>query len=319
MRGAFFALSIVLALAGVGFAAPSANPPPEEIANRVRIGHVRVGGMTAEPARARVRAAFERPLRFAFHKQRWKTAPLEVGAQAAVGPAVVRALAARPGSRVRLGVEVNERKLRRYVVGLDRKLSFPAKNSELAGFSSGLQPLITTAKPGQRVAREVMMARIRRALERGSRKPIRLVVRQVQPEVTEANFGPVIVIRRTSRQLVLFQGERPWRTFPVAVGQPKYPTPLGNWQIVTLQRNPWWIPPASDWAKGLKPVPPGPGNPLGTRWMGLDAAGVGIHATPDAASVGYSASHGCIRMYIADAEWLFEQVRIGTPVYIAAA
>ena len=68
--------------------------------------------------------------------------------------------------------------------------------------------------------------------------------------------------------------------------------------------------------KGEKPVPPGPGNPLGTRWMGLDAAGVGLHGTPDAASIGYSASHGCIRMRIPDAEWLFTQVSVGTPVYI---
>jgi lipoprotein-anchoring transpeptidase ErfK/SrfK len=86
-----------------------------------------------------------------------------------------------------------------------------------------------------------------------------------------------------------------------------------------MQRNPWWRPPDSPWAKGLKPVPPGPGNPLGTRWMGLDASGVGMHGTPDAASIGYSASHGCIRMRIPDAEWLFDHVRIGTPVFIIDA
>ena len=86
-----------------------------------------------------------------------------------------------------------------------------------------------------------------------------------------------------------------------------------------MQRHPWWYPPASDWAKGEKPVPPGPGNPLGTRWMGLSAAGVGIHGTPDAASIGYSASHGCIRMRISEAEWLFAHVRVGTPVFIVAA
>ena len=75
------------------------------------------------------------------------------------------------------------------------------------------------------------------------------------------------------------------------------------------QRNPWWYPPTYDaWAKGLKPVPPGPGNPLGTRWMGLDAPGVGIHGTDAPASIGYSASHGCIRMHVPDAEWLFEHV-----------
>ena len=50
--------------------------------------------------------------------------------------------------------------------------------------------------------------------------------------------------------------------------------------------------------------------------MGLDAAGVGMHGTPDAASIGYSASHGCIRMHVWEAEWLFERVRVGTPVII---
>ena len=90
--------------------------------------------------------------------------------------------------------------------------------------------------------------------------------------------------------------------FGVATGQSSYPTPLGRFSIVIMQRNPWWYPPASDWAEGLDPVPPGPGNPLGTRWMGISAPGVGIHGTPDSASIGYSASHGCVRMLIPEAE-----------------
>jgi lipoprotein-anchoring transpeptidase ErfK/SrfK len=127
------------------------------------------------------------------------------------------------------------------------------------------------------------------------------------------------VIYRGSNALHLYNGTQPWRTIPVATGQAIYPTPLGSWHIVDMQRDPWWRPPDSPWAQGLKPIPPGPGNPLGTRWMGLDAAGVGMHGTPDAASIGYSASHGCIRMRIPDAEWLFAHVRIGTPVFIVDA
>jgi lipoprotein-anchoring transpeptidase ErfK/SrfK len=50
--------------------------------------------------------------------------------------------------------------------------------------------------------------------------------------------------------------------------------------------------------------------------MGISAPEVGIHGTPDAASVGYSPSHGCVRMYRREAEWLFRRVRIGTPVII---
>jgi lipoprotein-anchoring transpeptidase ErfK/SrfK len=53
--------------------------------------------------------------------------------------------------------------------------------------------------------------------------------------------------------------------------------------------------------------------------MGLSAPGVGIHGTPDAASIGYSASHGCIRLRIPNAEWLFERVSVGTPVFIVRA
>jgi lipoprotein-anchoring transpeptidase ErfK/SrfK len=128
----------------------------------------------------------------------------------------------------------------------------------------------------------------------------------------------VIVIHRGGNLLDLYNGMRPWRAFGVATGQTAYPTPLGRFQIVTKWKNPWWYPPSSDWAKGKDPIPPGPGNPLGTRWMGLSAPGVGIHGTPDAASLGYSLSHGCIRMAISEAEWLFNRVEVGTTVFIVA-
>jgi lipoprotein-anchoring transpeptidase ErfK/SrfK len=83
-----------------------------------------------------------------------------------------------------------------------------------------------------------------------------------------------------------------------------------------MQKNPWWYPPDSDWAKDAEPVPPGPSNPLGTRWMGLDREDVGIHGTPDSGSLGGFASHGCIRMYIPSAEKLYSLVDVGTPVII---
>ena len=83
--------------------------------------------------------------------------------------------------------------------------------------------------------------------------------------------------------------------------------------------NPWWIPPPDSEAKDAKPIPPGPGNLLGTWWMGLTAPLGRDYGTPDAASIGYSASHGCIRMRVPEAEWLFEQVNVGTPVMIVSA
>src|SRR5215204_6462313 len=94
------------------------------------------------------------------------------------------------------------------------------------------------------------------------------------------------------------------------------PTPHGRFRIVSSYRHPWWYPPDSNWAQDLDPIPPGRKNPLGTRWVGLSVPGVGIHGTPNPPSVGYSVSHGCIRMKRRDAESLFRLVRVGTRVWI---
>ncbi|HPZ08444.1 MAG TPA: L,D-transpeptidase family protein [Candidatus Eremiobacteraeota bacterium] len=106
------------------------------------------------------------------------------------------------------------------------------------------------------------------------------------------------------------------KSYPIACGSYAWPTPPGNYYIKEKQIYPTWYPPPSPWAAGLKPVPPGPDNPLGTRWMGLSGGSIGIHGTPSAWSIGYPDSHGCIRMYIADAEELYEEIQIGTPVDI---
>jgi lipoprotein-anchoring transpeptidase ErfK/SrfK len=124
-----------------------------------------------------------------------------------------------------------------------------------------------------------------------------------------------VLIQRDAFRLTVAHDGR-IRTFGVAVGQPAYPTPRGDFSIVNMQRNPTWYPPDSRWAAGLGPVPPGAGNPLGTRWMGISAPGIGMHGTPSPGSIGTRASHGCIRLRIPDAEALYELVSVGDPVYI---
>jgi hypothetical protein len=313
--GAVVAVGVATAL---GVSAPTAGPSTEPIAAGVTVGGVRVGGLTSEPARIRLRAAFARPLVFRHGAESWRAGADELGAGAAVDAAVSRALRAPRGAQVALHVYVRPRVVRRYVAGLAKRFHRAPRDASLAGLV-GLRPSISPERPGLAVRRRPMEQAIANALRRNSRQPVTLLVRTLEPEVTRAGFGPVIVIRRGSNALELFDGERSVRMFGVATGTARYPTPLGLFSIVDLQRDPWWRPPDSDWAKGLEPVPPGPGNPLGTRWMGLTAPGVGIHGTPDAASIGYSASHGCIRMRIPDAEWLFTQVTWGTPVFIVSA
>jgi lipoprotein-anchoring transpeptidase ErfK/SrfK len=189
----------------------------------------------------------------------------------------------------------------------------------VVGLDPSLRPVFGPSAPGRKLDRAAARRAIRSALAAGTRDGIRLRFLRVLPSVTVRDLGAVILIRRGSNSLTLYDGRKVVRTFGVATGQATYPTPVGRFELVDKQYNPWWYPPPSDWAEGLKPVPPGPGNPLGTRWMGLSAWGIGIHGTPDAASIGYSASHGCIRMYVPDAEWLFDHVEIGTPVFIVSA
>lgn len=63
-------------------------------------------------------------------------------------------------------------------------------------------------------------------------------------------------------------------------------------------------------------IPPGPNNPVGTAWIGLDKPGYGIHGTPDPEKVGRTESHGCFRLANWNAEHLIQLVRIGIPVFV---
>jgi lipoprotein-anchoring transpeptidase ErfK/SrfK len=287
------------------------------IAAGVTIGGVPVGGLTSTDAYDAVDQSFSQPLLISIRNHRLAPQPAHLGAVARIGEAVARAGSALPGTQIRLAVSVNRARVRSYVAVLAKRFDVKAVASRL--FLRNLRPWIAKPVIGLEIARARAEGAIVGALLANKHGPLQLRQKVVQPATTRTNFGPVIVIRRGSNHLYLYRGMRLWRVFPVATGQAIYPTPLGRFQIVVKWRNPWWYPPSSPWAAGLKPIPPGPGNPLGTRWMGLSAPGVGIHGTPDATSIGYSASHGCIRMRIPEAEWLFGQVRIGTAVFIVSA
>ena len=121
--------------------------------------------------------------------------------------------------------------------------------------------------------------------------------------------GDRILVSVADRKLVLFDGDRVLKIYDVAVGKPTTPTPVGEFKIVNRLANPTYYGHA-------QVVAPGKDNPLGTRWMGLSATGYGIHGTNVPSSIGYAASHGCIRMRQADLEQLFEMVSVGVTVEI---
>jgi lipoprotein-anchoring transpeptidase ErfK/SrfK len=154
------------------------------------------------------------------------------------------------------------------------------------------------------------------ALTDGART-VQLPVQQTFAAHRTADFARVIVVRGGSNMLDLYENGALVKSYPVATGQPAYPTPMGQFFIIGKQVNPVWINPHSSWSVGMPEyVPAGPDNPLGTRAMQLDADGIYIHGTPEDDSIGSHASHGCIRMHMSDAEDLFTRVGVGTPVLI---
>ena len=90
------------------------------------------------------------------------------------------------------------------------------------------------------------------------------------------------------------------RSIAVAVGQPKYRTPVGHFRIDYVVWNPWWRPPDSDWARRERPQAPGWGNPVGRVKLHVTGL-VFLHGTPLEDSRGSAASHACVRMSNADA------------------
>jgi lipoprotein-anchoring transpeptidase ErfK/SrfK len=314
-RGRVLAFVVFCALTA---AAPAnAQVPPPVIADGVTVSGVDVAGLTGAEARAALQTFFARPVRLVLGTERSFVRASQLGADARIGNAVAAALAAPADTALRLRVVVSSSTLRAWI---SRKANVfrrkPVSARIILKYST---PRIVAAKLGRALVKTTARTRLRATLL-AHRRSVRLAVRSIRPAITPRKVGPAVVIRRGSRRLTLFRGSKPGKmhgvaSFPVAVGQPAYPTPLGSFTIRTMTRNPWWYPPDQPWAEGADPIPPGPGNPLGTRWMGL-GGGVGIHGTYNSGSIGTAASHGCIRMHIGSAEWLFERVRIGTPVYI---
>jgi hypothetical protein len=117
----------------------------------------------------------------------------------------------------------------------------------------------------------------------------------------------VIVVSLEDRKLALVEDGQVKNVYTVAVGKPSTPSPTGTFTIERRVANPTYH-------HGGKTVLPGPGNPVGTRWMGLSIHGYGIHGTNEPKSIGKAASHGCIRMAKADLEQLYELVSVGDTV-----
>ena len=114
------------------------------------------------------------------------------------------------------------------------------------------------------------------------------------------NLSPanmLIQINLQERRLYLYQRELLYNSYPIAIGKPSTPSPIGSWTIVN------------------KKIMDGR-QVYGTRWMGLSKPNYGVHGTNNPNSIGKAVSLGCIRMYNHDIESVFSLVSLGTHVEI---
>jgi len=302
--------------------AQTATFPPGNIPAGVSIAGVDVSGLTGLDASGKVLtdlvAIRRAPLPVVFRGTAFAIDPDAVGYKADVDGAVVAALQALPAPGVPVDIPLTQTistaKLKDVLKWRDPQVGVPARDAAVR-LNARFRPVIRKAKVGYGIDVPAAVTALAPAFVAAHpATPISVPQKRLLPAVT--SIGKVIVVVRRDFTLRLYRGTTRLRTYPVAVGQPAYPTPTGNFQVVEKQMNPTWFPPSSPWAAGLGPIPPGSGNPLGTRWIGTSAPGIGIHGTPNAASIGSAASHGCIRMRIPDVENLYPKVQVGTPVFI---
>ena len=130
---------------------------------------------------------------------------------------------------------------------------------------------------------------------------------------TNAVPGPkrLVLVSIPDRKLALLQDGKVVKVYRVAVGSSTSPSPSGEFAIVNRITNPTYYHPHVV-------VPASEESPIGTRWVGLNRKGYGIHGTNEPRSIGRAASHGCIRMSNRDIAQFFKLVRIGDLVEIRA-
>lgn len=196
------------------------------------------------------------------------------------------------------------------------KASVPAVDASVSVEGSKLK--ITPAQPGISFDATAAADALTDALLSGT-KTLALIETTTSPATTDEMLGKTIFVSTSRRTLTLYNGARIEKKYQCAVGTPGYPTPLGTFKIVLKRYLPTWRNPGSGWAKDMPAyIGPGPGNPLGTRALNLDAPGIRIHGTSKDYSIGTAASHGCMRMHMWDIEDLYPRVPLGTRVIIVS-
>jgi len=331
------AILVLIALAAFAYD----NSQKDKIADGVTIGGVDVGGMDEAEATRAVRHQLLGPLRHSlrvgYDGQSWKLAGKRLKVHAELDAAVEEALAESrdgglPGRLVRYvtggdldkqiaaDITYSQPAINRFVRHVANQVDREAQDATIDPSADGLE--VVAAKNGRKLRDKLLTRQLEAAvLNADADHTIAARTHFTKPEVTTkevaAAYPSYLTLDRGTFTLRLWKDLKLAKTYTVAVGQEGLETPEGLYEIEEKEENPSWHVPDSAWAGDLagQVIPPGPDDPIKARWMAI-YEGAGIHGTEETESLGSAASHGCVRMSIPDVEELYDQVEVGTPIFI---
>lgn len=337
------ALVVLLLAAGGGVYAYDSGRETR-IAKGISIDAVDVGGLEASAARARLRAQRleprNRPVVARYHGRRFTLSPKQARVGVDIDGAVQKALAeSRRGNilartvrnlrnqdqskEIELGVSYDRAAVARLVKRVRSEIDRPPRDATVDLAEGQVDP--KPSATGLVVRASSLREDVTDALLGfdGSRR-VRVRTKVAQPKVSTEKlaekYPAVVIVDRGSFKLSLYRNLKFAKSYRVAIGQVGLETPAGLYHVQNKAINPAWTMPDSDWVKPKdrgKVIPGGtPENPLKARWLGI-FDGAGIHGTDAVNSLGTAASHGCVRMRIADVKELYDEVPLNSPVYIA--
>jgi lipoprotein-anchoring transpeptidase ErfK/SrfK len=346
MRTRLIVLAAFVAFLGIGGVAGAYfydDSKKDLIAEGVKVNGVPIGGMTRAEAEKKLSATLlaplDRPVKVSYKSRTFtlsqKAAAIGIDIRGSVDKALKRSQEGNMFSRTwrnlrneslnqELAAEVSYNKpsidklVKRVRKSLERK-PVDAKVDLTKGFIDE-----HGSKTGLRVKYNTLAKEVERTLlDPGNTETVKVKTTVVQPKVSTAQlakkYPAVLIVDRNNFKLTLYKHLKKAKTYGIAVGQVGLETPAGLYSIQNKAVNPAWHVPNSAWAGDLAgKVIPGddPSNPIKARWLGI-YDGVGVHGTSDDSSIGSAASHGCIRMHVPDVEELYDQVPVGSPIYIA--
>ncbi|HYI44044.1 MAG TPA: L,D-transpeptidase family protein [Actinomycetota bacterium] len=298
------------------------------------VAGVDLGGMTETEATTAVADAIQphltRTITLRWRGQTWEVTPKQLGARNNAADAVAAAVQASreagflDKARLRvlgtttwfdepLAIRYPKRALRSFLQGLASGFNRPARDATI-DYSTGWVKVIPELA-GRKMHTKETFNRLQDALDAGETEAV-IAANWKRPKVLEAKYDQILLLRIGENKLYLYEDGKITHRWVVAPGQPYYPTPTGEFEITEKRYMPTWVNPAPDgWGADMPAsIPPGISNPLGLRALNWSAPAIRFHGTTATYSLGYNASHGCVRMANEDVIELYDLVDVGTPI-----